>query len=129
MELFWKAIFLTIAAAILWNCCTAKEFGLLLTLAVTAMVGMAAVSFLRPVFSLFQELAQLGQLQGSTLTTLLKAVGVGLTGEIAGTVCNDAGNASMGKMVQLLSGTVILYLSVPVFTTLMELLGQIMGRV
>lgn len=44
-------------------------------------------------------------------------------------VCTDAGNASLGKAVQLLGTAVILWLSLPLFKALVELLQSILGEV
>ena len=43
-------------------------------------------------------------------------------------VCKDAGNESMGKSMQLLGSAAILYLSVPLFAALLELLQKILGE-
>ena len=60
------------------------------------------------------------------LGILLKAVGIGLVSEIAGLVCTDAGNGSLGKTLQLLGSAVILYLSLPIFTAMLELIREIL---
>ena len=60
------------------------------------------------------------------LGILLKAVGIGLVSEIAGLVCNDAGNGSLGKTLQMLGSAVILYLSLPIFTAMLELIREIL---
>ena len=49
--------------------------------------------------------------------------------EMAGMICSDAGNGSLGTALQLLASAVILWLSVPVFTALMNLIRQIMGEI
>jgi hypothetical protein len=43
-------------------------------------------------------------------------------------VCADAGNASLGKVLQILASAVILWLSLPVFTALIELIQKILGE-
>ena len=43
-------------------------------------------------------------------------------------ICTDAGNASLTKAIQLLGGAVILYLSVPMFSALMDLIQKIVGE-
>ena len=59
---------------------------------------------------------------------LMKSTGIGIITEIANLVCKDAGNESMGKSMQLLGTAVILYLSLPLFQTLIELLQKILGE-
>lgn len=106
-----------------------KEMGTLLSLAVCCMVAVVALSYLRPVLDFLATLEALGNLDGDLVGTLLKAAGIGMLTEIASMVCNDAGNASMGKTVQLLGTAVILWLSLPLFTALMELLRSILGEI
>ena len=59
---------------------------------------------------------------------LMKATGIGIVTEIANMVCKDAGNESMGKSMQLLGSAVILYLSMPLFQVLIDLLQKILGE-
>ena len=103
-----------------------KDIGVLLTMAVCCMVAMIAISYLEPVLDFLRELETLGDLQGDMLGILLKAVGIGLVSEIAGLVCNDAGNGSLGKTLQMLGSAVILYLSLPIFTAMLELIREIL---
>ena len=105
-----------------------KEMGTLLSLAVCCMVAVIALSYLSPVIDFLGTLEQLGGLDGDLVETLLKAVGIGMLSELAGLVCNDAGNASLGKAVQLLGTAVILWLSLPLLTALTELLQSILGE-
>lgn len=104
-----------------------KDLGAILTMAVCAMVGMVTVSYLRPVVDFLYELEKAGNIQGSFLGTLLKAVGVGLTAELAGQICADAGKASMGKALQLLGSAAILSLSMPVFRAMLAMTQQVLG--
>ena len=103
-----------------------KDIGVLLTMAVCCMVAMIAISYLEPVLDFLRELDTLGDLQGDMLGILLKAVGIGLVSEIAGLVCTDAGNGSLGKTLQMLGSAVILYLSLPIFTAMLELIREIL---
>lgn len=105
-----------------------KDIGTILAIAVCCMVALAAIEYLQPVLSFLESLENLGGLDGDMVTTLLKATGIGIITEIANLVCKDAGNESMGKSMQLLGTAVILYLSMPLFTTLIELLQKILGE-
>lgn len=131
MALFWKAAAAVLIAVVLELTLgkREKDFGLLLSIAVCCMVGIIAFSYLEPVLDLLRELEALGDLQGDLLGILLKALGIGLVAEVAGMVCSDAGNASLGKTIQMLGGAVILYLSIPVFRSLLELIQRILGEV
>lgn len=129
MSLFWKTAAGVFIAVVLGVMLEKKAFTTLLTMAVSCMALMAVMTFLEPVLDFMRELELLGDLQGDMLNILLKVLGIGLVSEIAGMVCSDAGNASLGKTVQLLGGTVILYLSLPIFRSMLELVRQILGEV
>lgn len=104
-----------------------KELTALLTIGVCCMVVIVAVSFLEPVIELLHQLESLGNLNGEMVQILFKVVGIGMVSEIAAMICKDAGNASMGKALQILGSAVILWLSLPVFNALLELVQQILG--
>ena len=106
-----------------------KDLSILVTLAVCCMGAVAAVSYLEPVVDFLKEMEQLGDLQGDMLGILLKTAGIGLIAEIAGLVCSDAGNGSLGKTLQMLGAAAILYLSLPIFTALLNLVQQILGEI
>lgn len=104
-----------------------KELGAVLTISVCCMVALATMHYLEPVVDFLQTLENLGGLDNAMTTTLLKATGIGMVTEIAGLVCKDAGNESLGKVMQLLGTSVILWLSMPLLTALIELLQKILG--
>ena len=123
MSLFWKAAAAVLLAVVLGlSLGKQKDIGVLLTMAVCCMVAMIAISYLEPVLDFLREL----EMQGDMLGILLKAVGIGLVSEIAGLVCTDAGNGSLGKTLQMLGSAVILYLSLPIFTAMLELIREIL---
>lgn len=106
----------------------AKDLGALLSLAVCAMVALVAMNYLKPVLDFLGRLEILGGLDSTMVATLLKVAGIGVISEIACLVCADTGNASLGKAVQLMGTAVILWLSVPLFQALLELLQSILGE-
>lgn len=130
MEPFWKAAALALIAGVLSLTLKNqdKEYGLLLSIVACLMVTAITVTYLKPVYAFLKELETLGDLRGDMLAILIKALGVGLASEIASMICTDAGNASLTKAIQLLGGAVILYLSVPMFSALMDLIQKIVGE-
>lgn len=130
MALFWKA-----AAAVLITSVLVltlgkqqKDVSVVLSMAVCCMVIVAAVSYLEPVLDFLWEIESLASFQSDILSVLIKALGIGLVADVAGMVCNDAGNSSLGKTIQLLGNMVILYLSLPVFRAVLQLIQQILGE-
>ena len=105
-----------------------KDWALLLTAAVSCMVLAVAASYLQPVLDFVRELQSLSGLDGQLLTVVLKAVGIGLVAEIAALICQDAGNAALGKGVQILASVAVLWLSLPLMRELLELVQTILGE-
>lgn len=106
-----------------------KDIALLLTLAACCVLFLVAASFLKPVMAFFQRLQTLGGLDSDMLLIILKSVGLGLLSEITMLICTDVGNAALGKAVQIGATAVILWLSLPLFTSLIELVTQILGTI
>ena len=106
-----------------------KQTALLLVLSVCAMVGVLALGYLEPVVDFMKRLSIVGDIGGEMLGTLLKVVSIGLIGEIAGLICTDSGNASLGKILQILSAALILRLALPLFEQLLDLLERVLGEV
>lgn len=105
-----------------------SDMGVLLGMAVCCMVALTAMEYLQPVMDLLERLENQGQLDGNLVEILLKAAGIGILSEIAGMICADAGRASLGKSLQLLGTAVILWMAMPLFTQLLELMQQILGE-
>ena len=78
---------------------------------------------------LIKNLRITAQLDGELLEILMKAVGVGFLAEIAGMVCTDAGNGTLGKVLQFLGSAVILWMSIPQLQRLQELVASILGEI
>lgn len=130
MALFWKAAAGTLVTVILGLVLgkQGKDMGLMLTMAVCAMVCILALTYLEPVLEFLRELESLSSLQTDMLGILMKSAGIGLVAEIASLICTDAGNASLGKTLQLLATGVILCLSLPILRTMLELIRKILGE-
>lgn len=131
MGYFWKATAAVLIAVILSLELEkqGKDFSVILTLAVCGMAASAAFLYLEPVLDFLWELEAMADLREDMLGILLKAVGIGLVAELASVICSDGGNASLGKQMQLLGSAVILYISLPVFRSLLQLIQQILGEV
>ena len=129
MELYFKGAAGILLAAVLGLALQKQEKDLsaVLTAAVIAMTAVLMLRLLEPVLELLRQLEQVGNLRSDALELLLKAAGIGLTAEVAGLVCADAGNAALAKMLRLLGTAAILCLSVPMFTALLECITEMVG--
>ena len=127
---FWQGIGFVILAVILMLVLGKQngEMTVLISLACCAGVGVLVLIYLKDVVDFVQRLQSVSNLDAGLLQTLLKAVGIGIVGEFAALICADAGNAAQSKAVQMLTSCAILWLSIPVFQMLLELIDKILGE-
>ena len=130
MDLFLKAVAAALITAVIGLVLArqGKDMFLLLTLAACAMIGAVAFTYLKSVISFLQRLTDMTQLNTDLLAVILKTVGIGLIGELAGLICSDAGNAALAKSIQILTTAVIMWLSIPLFESLLDLVQAILGE-
>lgn len=131
MDRFFQASAGVMAAVILWIVLSrqGKEYALLLSIGVCCLVLVAMLRFLEPVLELLRQLQDMGNLQPEWLSVMLKAVGIGLVVEMGALICADAGNGAMGKTLEILGAAAVLWLSIPLVNSLMQLLEQVLGGV
>ena len=129
MELYCKAAAAVLIALVLSQSVKEKDLSLLLVMTVSVMVGMLLISYLEPVLDFLENLRELGEIQGNMLEILLKILGIGIVTEITEMVCKDAGNTSMGHAMTLLGTAVILWLSLPIFKALIQMIERILGEI
>lgn len=106
-----------------------KDFSVVLILLVSCMVLAVMTAYLEPIIDFVEELLRLGEIQNDLLKPLLKATGIGVVAEIASLICTDSGNAALGKCIQILAATVILWISLPLMRSLLELMQRMLGNI
>ena len=106
-----------------------KDVAILISIVACCGILLSAMQYLDNILLFVNDLKIIGNIDVSFLGILLKAVGIGLIAEITSLICTDAGNAALGKSVQILATCGILWLSIPLFTSLIDLLNKILGEV
>jgi stage III sporulation protein AD len=131
MDIFLKAVAAALVTTVLGLVLAkqGKDMTVLITLAACAMIAAAAAAYLEPVIQFFYQLMAVTNLNEEHLKIIFKTVGIGLIGELVTLVCNDAGNATLGKTLQILTSAVVLWLSIPLFERFLELVESILGEV
>lgn len=124
MDIYLKAIAGALITLLL--CLTlsgrSKESSLLLTLLVSAMIVGVGMSYLTTVIKFFTRLQETVGLSTELLQILLKAVGVGLIGEVASLICSDSGQAALSKAIHILTAAVILWIALPLYTQILDII-------
>ena len=103
-----------------------KDFSMLIATSVCCLVAIIIFGYIDPVISFIKDLQITANINADIFETVLKSVGIALLSEICNLLCSDCGNSSMGRMVQLLGSSVILWLSIPLFKSFLSLIEKIM---
>ena len=129
MDDFWKTTALVLLTVILSLSLdkTKRDISAVMGIVALCVAACAAVTILNPVLNYLVELQRLFHLPDGLISILMKAVGIALVAELSASICADAGNASLGKMLQILGGAAVLTLSVPMFRTLMTIIKEMIG--
>ena len=102
------------------------ELGVVLSLAACVLIGLFLVNMARPVVVFFSELRAMTGLDRSLMEPLMKTLGVGLLSQLCAGVCSDAGESALAKLVELAGSVLSIYLALPLFRAVIELV-QTMG--
>lgn len=106
-----------------------KDIAVVLTLCTCCCVCLFAASFLLPVVDFVHSLEHIATIDTQVLRIVFKVVGISLLSEISSMICQDAGHSALGKVVQVSATVLILWVSLPLFTKLIELVSKIIGGI
>jgi len=105
-----------------------KDIATLVGLSACCIVITGAGYYLESIVSFIRSLQIAGNLNEEFIEILLKAVGIGLVCELASLICTDAGNTALGKSIHIMATGAILWISLPLFTSLIDLINTILGE-
>ena len=129
MENYWKACAIMILTVVLGAALgkTEKDLSVVLTLAACCIILMVALEYLSDILVFLWELGSgIGDRNPFT-GILLKIASVALVTEVSSLLSADAGNSSLGKAMQILGNSVILFLSLPILEGFLEIIREILG--
>lgn len=106
-----------------------SEIAVVVSIACCCIMILGAASLLNPIWEFIQRMEEISMLDHQLLGIMLKAVGIGFLGDFTARTCEDAGNAAIAKTLQLIASLTILYLSLPLFQRILELIERILGNI
>ena len=129
MDHFLLVVAAVLLAVILVLCLKQNQTGIgqLLSLLVCGMVIISAAAYIKPVIEFVNSVQRMSMVDSGMLNILFKVVGVSVTAEIAELICSDSGNSAMGKTVQFMASAVVVWLSIPLMSSLLELIEGVLS--
>jgi len=101
------------------------ELALALSLCALALGAGLILQAVKPILNLAQSLALRAELEGSLTAPLWKCMGLGLLTELSASVCADAGQNALAKLVELGGGILCLAASLPLLQAVLALITEL----
>lgn len=128
MEVVFQISALSVVAAVC--CCVIRPYVGSIAIALAAFVGviilLLAFQFFEPVIDLLERLCTMSGLSGAVTAPLVKVVGIGILTQIAGAICDDAGERALHQTVEIAGSILSLFISLPLVEAVLELLEDIL---
>lgn len=129
MELFLQAAAIAVITVVLTSLLkkTNRELALLLTLAACILIGLFFMRLAEPIVDFLSKLRNLAGLDKTLMTPMLKTIGIGFLTQISATVCADAGENAIAKLVEICGGVLALYVALPLLEAVLDMVKQMSG--
>lgn len=128
MEVVGKMAALAVAAAL---CAlvvrqSAREVGLVLSLAAGAIILTQALGAVEAIRSLMEELGDRAGLSPAVLDPVLKTVGIAVLTRVAAEVCRDAKESGIAAFVETAGAAMALYVALPLMRAVLDTVGGLL---
>ena len=102
------------------------EFAVYVSLIAGAITLFLVFSKLDGIIDLLQSLANTAGVNSQFLSILIKITGIAVLTEFAVSICNDSGESAIASKVDLGGKVIIISLSIPIISSLLETVIKIM---
>lgn len=102
------------------------EFAIYISMIAGVLILVLAIQKLTGIINLLQSLANKTYINKSFLSILLKITGIAFITEFAVSICSDAGEKAIASKIEIGSKVIIIAMSIPIITSLLELVIEIL---
>ena len=102
------------------------EFAVYISLASGILILFLVMDKLTGVINLIKSVAEKSSINNSFIQLLLKITGIAFLTEFAVSICKDAGESAIASKIEIGSKVIIIFLSIPVISNLMEIIFKIL---
>lgn len=102
------------------------EFAIYVSMIAGVLILVLAIQKLTRIINLLQSLANKTYINKSFLSILLKITGIAFITEFAVSICSDAGEKAIASKIEIGSKVIIIAMSIPIITSLLELVIEIL---
>lgn len=102
------------------------EFAIYVSMVAGVLILVLSIQKLTGIINLLQSLANKTYINKSFLSILLKITGIAFITEFAVSICSDAGEKAIASKIEIGSKVIIIAMSIPIITSLLELVIEIL---
>ena len=102
------------------------EFAIYVSMIAGVLILVLAIQKLTGIINLLQSLANKTYINKSFLSISLKITGIAFITEFAVSICSDAGEKAIASKIEIGSKVIIIAMSIPIITSLLELVIEIL---
>ena len=128
MDVIFQVSALSVLAAVC--CCILRPHVGSVAVSISIVAGvlilLVAFRFFKPIIEMLEQLRILSGLSGIIAAPLIKVVGIGILTQIAGSICDDAGERTLHQTVEIAGNVLSVYVSIPLLSAVLDLLEGIL---
>ena len=102
------------------------EFAIYISIIAGALILVIAIDKLGNIIDLLQTISDKSGISSAFLEILLKITGIAFLSEFAVNICKDSGESAIASKIELGSKVIIISMSIPIISNLMELILNIL---
>lgn len=102
------------------------EYAIYVSIIAGALILLMSMDKLSGIINLLNTFASKTQINNQFLTILMKITGIAFLSEFAVSICKDAGEAAIASKVELGSKVIIIAISIPIISALLETVLKIL---
>lgn len=103
------------------------ELAVQLSIITGVVIFMMVVSKFTAIIGILSDLAKRANIDGVYITTLLKIIGIAYIAEFGAEISEDAGEGSIASKIELAGKVMIMFLAVPIITSLLDLIVKLIN--
>jgi stage III sporulation protein AD len=126
MDTVLKCAGIAVIGAILGILTRKSEFGILVSMAAVGLLLTIALTFLRPILTFADTLQETAELGEGMMAPVMKTLAIGFLTETGRTICEDAGEKTIGTALSVAGSMGGLYVLLPLLESVLELLETLL---
>lgn len=104
---------------------SAPEMALLLAICVVTAVMYLGMTAAEDITDFLKTLSDLGGVSSSSVSIVLKTVGIGIVARFAADVCRDAGQAAAASAVEFAGAVSAVFVALPLMKTVLSMISSL----